>query len=599
MSNEETGLCIACMSPMEGDGVCPLCGYDNNQPNAPNYLQPGTVLSGRYAVGALHSRTSGDAVYKGYDGEADGPVWIVEYFPTQICQRDEEGMVTPLPGYGAHYKGLMSDFIDICNAVKRLSVSDSVIPIENVLSVHNTVYAIYKDIRAITLEEYLAMEGGRLSCKKAVRLFLPLCDTLSNMHARGDIHRGISPQTVYIGRNGKMYLWGFALSAVRTGDSELEAELFNGYSAPEQYASNGWQGPWTDVYALAALFYRTVSGVVPPKSTLVGAQRIVAPLKDLVDDIPESISDAISDAMSTAAGSRTQTMGALSASLSLPDPLSSTAATAIYDRDTINNALKAEQGADPVSEKRQKKESENRVSAKYVFIALLCTVMILGGVMWFVTATYFPDLIGGEPVSASSSQSSEPESSEPEEESSQEELTEADKKVPLFVGLSAENIVSDEKYKDRFEFTIEKDYNDNYPEGHVYDQSPYDGSLMANKGMVILYVSKGKLALTMPDLRDKTLEEAQEILEKLEEEHEIQLPITTMERYDSAMEPGKIISTMPIAGEEFNPKDTPAIFIYVSLEPDVSEAKESSTSSKAPKQPSTPKKDPNNPERDM
>jgi serine/threonine-protein kinase len=462
--------------------------------------------------------------------------------------------------------------------VKRLSVSDAVVPIEGVISDNNTLYAIYKKLDFIPLEEHLALTGGKIPVKNAIRMFHPLCDTMSNMHARGDLHRGISPQTVYIDQDEKLYLWGFSQAATRTGGSELEAELYNGYAAPEQYASNGWQGPWTDVYAMAALFYRTVSGIVPPKSTMVGTQRMVAPLIDLVDDIPKSISDAVADAMGIAAGDRTQTMAGFSSQLILPNDMADTAATAVYSlvrvtRGRDKNRAKA-------IETRQVKDSESGVSVKYILLALLCTVLLLGGVLWYVTTTFFPELAEGRQISSQPSSSSSAPAEESSLPSSSEESSEEeeDKTVPQFVGRQYEGVVADESLAARFQFEKQEDYNDNYPAGEIYDQTPVEGTLMVNRGTVILYVSKGTRILTMPDLSGKTIEEAEEEIIKLEEENdgEIDLILTPIDRYDASVEPGKIISSMPLAGEDFNPKTTP-LFVYVSLAPDVSETREESS----------------------
>jgi serine/threonine-protein kinase len=219
---------------------------------------------------------------------------------------------------------------------------------------------------------------------------------------------------------------------------------------------------------------------------------------------------------------------------------------------------------------------------KYILLALLCTVLLLGGVLWYVTTTFFPDLLEGRQVSSRpSSVVSEEESSLPSssEESSEEE---EDKTVPQFVGRQYEQVIADESFAARFQFEMREEYSDNYPAGEIYDQTPVEGTLMLNKGIVILYVSKGTRILIMPDLAGKTIEEAEEEILKLEEENdgEIDLILTPIDRYDASVEPGQIISSMPLAGEEFNPKTTP-LFVYVSLAPDVSETHEESSSSRS------------------
>ena len=49
---------------------------------------------------------------------------------------------------------------------------------------------------------------------------------------------------------GELRINSFSISALRTVNTELNSELFHGYSAPEQYSLSSWQGTWTDVYQL-------------------------------------------------------------------------------------------------------------------------------------------------------------------------------------------------------------------------------------------------------------------------------------------------------------------------------------------------------------
>ena len=573
MSTGEKELCINCMAEIEED-ACPYCGYDNTRPNLPDFLPAGTVIASRYVVGALRHTNSQGGTYMAFDGEAGAPVELEEYFPAAIARRDENGTVVPKPGLEAQYKSLMAEFVDMCNAVKRLSVSDAVIPMTGEVTANNTRYAVYRKLEVLPLGDYLKLHGGKLPVQKAIKMFRPLCETIINLHARGDIHRGISPYTVYIDQGGKLYLGGFALSAVRTENSELTADLYNGYSAPEQYTSNGWQGPWTDVYAMAALFYRCVSGVVPPKSTMVGSQRFIAPLTDMVEDIPPNISGAVADAMGLAAGDRTQTMVSFATQLMPPDKLSATTATAVYDfsgiargqgretRDTAGNA-----GAN-----RQVKDSESGVSIKYIALALVCTVLLLGGLLWFITTTYFSDLIPDGNPGATVSTTVPPTTADTQPATEPME----DKSVPSFVGEEAESIISDSAYQNRFRFEVQEEFNNTVPKGTIYDQAPAAGVRMVNQGTVILYVSKGKQILTMPDLSNMTQEEAIEELKAFEEEHEVTLPYAILNKYAPAVASGKVINTLPAAGTEFEPKDV-SLLIYISLEIEVNEAVQGAT----------------------
>lgn len=87
----------------------------------------------------------------------------------------------------------------------------------------------------------------------------------------GLLHRGISPETVFITKTGSAKLSGYATLGLRTADSELKSQMFEGYAAPEQYRAAEFDGPYTDVYGLAAVFYRAMTARLPSPRESAGA----------------------------------------------------------------------------------------------------------------------------------------------------------------------------------------------------------------------------------------------------------------------------------------------------------------------------------------
>ena len=86
------------------------------------------------------------------------------------------------------------------------------------------------------------------------------------------MHRGICPANIRILDNGRARLTGYATVGLRTAGSGLHEQLYEGYSAPEQYSTAEFEGRYTDEYSLAAVFYRMVCGVSP----VPAAQRLVS-----------------------------------------------------------------------------------------------------------------------------------------------------------------------------------------------------------------------------------------------------------------------------------------------------------------------------------
>jgi serine/threonine protein kinase len=96
-------------------------------------------------------------------------------------------------------------------------------------------------------------------------LLWPLLEGLQQVHEAGFLHRDIKPTNVFIGTEGKPTLIDFGASrAAMVGRTvDLTAIFTPGYAAPEQFTS-AKQGPWTDIYGLAATLYHAITGKAPP-----------------------------------------------------------------------------------------------------------------------------------------------------------------------------------------------------------------------------------------------------------------------------------------------------------------------------------------------
>jgi parallel beta-helix repeat protein len=126
-------------------------------------------------------------------------------------------------------------------------------------------YLVIDYIDASSLEDHLAEQGGPLQPAPLTRLLLELCDALSHVHAQGLLHRDLKPANILVRAEGTPVLVDFsaALPMDQRTESREFSSLTEGYAAPEQYAEDQAEGPWTDVYGLGALAYRAFTGEIP------------------------------------------------------------------------------------------------------------------------------------------------------------------------------------------------------------------------------------------------------------------------------------------------------------------------------------------------
>jgi hypothetical protein len=123
-------------------------------------------------------------------------------------------------------------------------------------------------IEGVTLLEHLKNSGGKIPVEPAVQIIMPVLDALKEVHRAGIMHRDISPDNIFIDREGRVVLidFGAARQEIREKSKSLSVILKAGYAPEEQYRSKGKQGPWTDIYAVGATLYRSITGNTPPEA---------------------------------------------------------------------------------------------------------------------------------------------------------------------------------------------------------------------------------------------------------------------------------------------------------------------------------------------
>ena len=266
-------ICMHCMSQLEEPkGVCPVCGFDNaSAENAPNQLDCGSILAGTYLVGCVLGQGGFGITYIGFDLNLNLKVAIKEYYPEGCVTRDgrTHTSVVPLPGEKkAFFEKGREKFVSEAQILARFTDEPSIVGVRGFFHENGTAYIVMDFVEGETLKARAARFGGRLPAAEVLGFFKPLCASLARVHEAGLLHRDISPDNIIIKKNGMPVLldFGAARQISMTGEHSNTINVKHGFAPEEQYRTHGEQGPWTDVYALAATIYRLTTGVNPPQA---------------------------------------------------------------------------------------------------------------------------------------------------------------------------------------------------------------------------------------------------------------------------------------------------------------------------------------------
>lgn len=469
-------LCMSCMREIGDENQCPYCGFHADSPQLAPYLPLCTVVAERYLAGKLLDYNGDGATYMGWDLEMNAPVTIREFLPDSIAERREDLTLVPMAGCEITYRDCYQSFLELWRKLARMRGLSALILVFDIVEDHGTAYAISEYMEGVSLREYLLRSpSGYLSWEQARILFMPVLSTLGTLHSAGIIHRGISPTTLIVGKNGKMRITGFSIWQARTARGDLTAQLFPGYAAIEQYGFEGQQGPWTDIYAFSAVLYRTLIGSTPLEATSrVTNDRLMVPGK-FAEQLPAYVINALMNGLQILPEDRTRTVDQLRAELSAA-PGTSTAAIAYAGKEDAPYQ-------EPVPSGRKKSAS----GSKTALIAGLASIAACLVIFAVLSLTVWREDIGMFFTGGASTQAS----------SNAPELV----KVPDFRGLNYNNIKSNTDYTNAFFFETEYQDSDTQGKDVVLSQNIAYGTEVPKGSTIKLVLSSGNEEITLPDFK--------------------------------------------------------------------------------------------------
>ena len=294
--------------------VCQRCGYDNTAgpKTQPGYALPcGAILNGRYVVGKMLGQGGFGISYIAYNLALEMPVCIKEYFPAGAAMRStaQSGMVLWSGGENAEeLKRGRESFVKEARKAVKLMDLPSLVKVWDVFYENETAYIVMNYVEGETLKSHLLRTQRTLSEGECLALLTPVMQDLAKVHARGIIHRDISPDNLMLQSDGTLVLLDLGAAKDLRGGSGQSSFVVakHGFSPPEQYREKGSIGPWTDVYAMCATIVYCVAGhILPTPMDRVSGEEI------RLDSFSPALAQALTKGLALQAEQRIQTMDEL------------------------------------------------------------------------------------------------------------------------------------------------------------------------------------------------------------------------------------------------------------------------------------------------
>lgn len=493
--------CMGCMAELEEEQeICPYCGYQRGTGvKEAYYLLPGKILGQKYIVGKVLGYGGFGVTYIGWDAQLGRKVAIKEYLPSDFATRSYgEKRLTIYSGDATvQFQAGLESFLYEAKRLAKFNRIPEIVDVYDYFMENDTGYIVMEFLEGETVKQILKREG-KIPFEEARRIMISVLGGLSQVHKEGIIHRDIAPDNIFIQKNGEVKILDFGAARYATAirSKSLSVILKPGYAPEEQYRSRGNQGPWTDIYAAGATFYRMLTGIRPEESIKRMAKDTLQSPGELGIKIPESVENALMNSLNVKAENR------------------------IQDAEIFCRVLKEQEEMMRIQE-----EKKGEVPVKLpVWIKGLSAIAAV-----FVVVVVLLAATGNISLTKKEIRSSEGIAT----------LKESESYVPDVSGMSyeeAESLLEDMELK----LVINgMNYSEAIEKNKILSQEPYGGGIIKKGETLYVVMSGGNQEIMMPDLSGMKKKEAVSLVKAqgltLEKE-------AISEEYSDVVEKGRIIS---------------------------------------------------------
>ena len=429
-------------------------------------------------------------------------------------------------------------------------------------------YIVMELIDGITLKQYME-KRGQLNWRESLHFITQIMRGLSHAHSRGIIHRDIKPQNIMVLRDGSVKVADFGIACLADSAQTLTQEALGSvhYISPEQ-ARGDRPDARSDIYSSGVVLYEMLTGRLPfegESAVSVAIQHLssipLAP-REINSDIPEQLELICMKAMAPDLEHRYQSADAMIADLEafrknpeveMKFDLSDlrpeendepTRTIRTMPSHTVTIPVHQPERNYPRRERDEDEEPRRAGSGKRGVLVGAVTVAAVA-----VVIVLFKTILGSfAPAVVDQYQ------------------------VPDLYNMTIEEAENDPRIEGVFEIQkVGSEFSTDVPEGHILRQDPKKGETRKGSQLVIqVWVSAGEETGEVPDLENKSEQDARILLEKLNKEYNLELTVEAPEelkQFSEEITEGYVIKTEPAQGEILKKGDT--VKLILSKGPDI------------------------------
>ncbi len=285
-----------------------------------NALPVGAML-GEFEIIDLVGEGGFGIVYLAQDHSLHRKVALKEYMPAMLALRGQDTSVSVRSERDrATFDIGLRSFV---NEARMLAQFDhpALVKVHRFWEANGTAYMVMPFYSGRTLQDVLKGRDDAPDEAWIRKILWPLMDALEIIHADQVYHRDIAPDNIMLLGDERPVLldFGAARRVVSDMTHALTVILKPGYAPIEQYADTPGmkQGPWTDVYALAAVMYFMILKRKPPAAVSRLMEDGYVPLmrSEAAARYSPQLLQGIDWCLSVRAGDRPQSIAAMRAAL--------------------------------------------------------------------------------------------------------------------------------------------------------------------------------------------------------------------------------------------------------------------------------------------